>query len=50
MLFHNKFIFKKFICGIFIVLIGWVYKEFAELKGHLSERKHKTKGIQFIIY
>jgi len=45
MLFHNKFIFKKDIFGKFKVLNGWVYKEFAELKVHLSDRKPKTNGI-----
>jgi len=50
MLFHNKFQFKKIIFGKFKVLIGWVYKEFAELKGHLRVRKRKTNGIQFIMY
>ena len=50
MLFQNEFQFKKFIFGNFKVLIGWVYKEFAELKGYLRERKRKTNGIQFIMY
>jgi len=50
MLFRNKFQFKKFIFGNFKVLICCVYKEFAELKGHLRERKSKTNGIQFIMY
>jgi len=49
MFFHNKFLFKKFIFGNFNVLIGWVYNEFAEFKGHLCERKRKTNRIQFVI-
>ena len=36
--------------GNFKVLIGWVYKEFAELKCHLRERKRKRNGIQFVMY
>ena len=50
MLFHNKFQFKKIIFGKFKVLIGWVYKKFVKLKGHLRERKSKTNGIHFIMY